>query len=168
MSTIKSFNPDVEIFGEAILALVDHMNRGELMPILQRHGLGDVQPDQWYPVMSWIEALYSLEDQDSGSMNLVTAAIRVAETTALESGDCTIQEVFIHANDNYYQNHRGGYVGEISVEASKAKEIIICAYSPYPDDYLYGTFYGRARRYAPPTANLRIYRDQPYTYRIAW
>ncbi|MBZ0290471.1 MAG: hypothetical protein K8I30_22790 [Anaerolineae bacterium] len=168
MSTIKSFNPDVEVSGEAIIAVIQCLNRAELMPILEKYELGDVQPDQWYPVMAWIDALCEIEDQDSGSMNLVAATIRVAETTLLVSEEGTIKDVFMHANDTYYLNHRGGYLGEISVESSKAKEIVISAYSPYPDDYLYGTFYGQAHRCAPPNANLRIYRDQPYVYRIAW
>lgn len=168
MSTAKPFDPHVEVLGAVIIAISQSINSEELIPILEMHGLDSVQPNQWYPATTWINALNDVAANDNGSMNLVAAAIKVSENIPQASGDGTIKGAFITANDTYYMNHRGGYLGEINVESSKDKEIIVSAYSPYPDDYLYGAFYGHARRHAPKGANLRIHRDQPYVYRIAW
>jgi hypothetical protein len=168
MSTAKPFDPNVEVLGAVIIAISQSINSDELLPILEARGLGNVQPDQWYPAATWIDALNDIAAHDNGSMNLVAASIKVSENIPQASGDGTIKGAFMTANDTYYMSHRGGYLGEIKVESTKDKEVTVSAYSPYPDDYLYGAFYGHARRHAPKNANLRIYRDQPYVYRIAW
>jgi hypothetical protein len=168
MSQPKPFDAHVEVLGAVIIAISQSINSEELVPILETHGLRNVQPECWYPVKTWIDALNDIAAHDNGSMNLVAAAIKVSENIPQVSGDGTIKGAFTTANDTYYMNHRGGYLGEIKVESSKDKEVTVSAYSPYPDDYLYGAFYGHARRHAPPNSNLRIYRDQPYVYRIAW
>jgi hypothetical protein len=168
MSEAKPFDANVEVLGAVIIAISQSINSEELLPILETHGLGNVRPDYWYPVKPWIAALQDVANNTNGSMNLVAAAIKVSENIPQASGDGSIKGAFMTANDTYYMNHRGGYLGEIKVESSKDKEVIVSAYSPYPDDYLYGAFYGHARRHAPAKSNLRIYRDQPYVYRIAW
>jgi hypothetical protein len=168
MSEAKPFDANVEVLGAVIIAISQSINSEELIPILETHGLGKVQPDQWYPAKPWIAALEDVANNPNGSMNLVAAAIKVSENIPQAAGDGSIKGAFMTANDTYNMNHRGGYIGEIKVESSQDREITVSAYSPYPDDYLYGAFYGHARRHAPKDANLRIYRDKPYVYRIAW
>jgi hypothetical protein len=168
MSTTKPFDPNVEVLGGVIIAISQGLKSESLLPILATHGLGSIEPNQWYPVEAWINVLNDILADENGSMNLVAAAIQVSENCPQAWGDGTIKSAFMNVNDTYYMDHRGGYLGELKVESSKAKEITVSAYSPYPDDYLYGAFYGHARRHAPKGANLRIYRDQPYVYRIAW
>jgi len=168
MSTAKPFDPNVEVLGAVIIAISQSIHSDELVPILEKHGLGSVEPNQWYPATTWIDALNDIATNDNGNMNLVAAAIKVSELIPQAAGVDTIQRAFETANDTYYMNHRGGYLGEIRVESSQENEITVSAYSPYPDDYLYGAFYGHARKHAQAGANLRIYRDQPYIYRIAW
>ncbi|MEO8609910.1 MAG: hypothetical protein ABI690_18600 [Chloroflexota bacterium] len=168
MSKAKPFDANVEVLGAVIIAISQSINSDELVPILEAHGLSNVQQDRWYPASTWIDALNDIAAHDNGSMNLVSASIKVSENIPQADGDGTIKGAFVTANDTYNMSHRGGYIGEINVESSKEKEVTVSAYSPYPDDYLYGAFYGHARRHAPKGSNLRIYRDKPYVYRIAW
>jgi hypothetical protein len=168
MSNNRPFDPKAEVLGAVIIAISQSINSDELTPILEAHGLTNIQPMNWYPLNQWIDTLNTVANDDNGTMNLVAASIKVSENISQASGDGTIKGAFLTANDTYNMNHRGGYVGEIRVDSSQDREITVSAYSPYPDDYLYGAFYGQARRHAQPGSNLRIYRDKPYVYRIAW
>jgi hypothetical protein len=168
MSNAKPFDQHVEVLGAVIIAISQSINSEELVPILEKHGLTKIEPMKWYPANTWIQALEDVASHTNSGMNLVAASIKVSENIPQATGDGTIKGAFVTANDTYYMNHRNGYLGEIRVDSSKEREITVSAYSPYPDDYLYGAFYGHARRHAPAGADLRIYRDKPYVYRITW
>jgi hypothetical protein len=167
MSQAQSFDPKAEVLGAVILAVSQAINSDELIPILKKHDLTNIQPEKWYLAKTWFDTLNEVAANKNGAMNLVDAALRVSEMIPQAINDGTIKGAFVTANETYMMNHRG-YIGEIKVDSSKEREITVSAYSPYPDDYLYGAFYGHARRHAPKGADLRIYRNQPYVYRIAW
>jgi hypothetical protein len=167
MSQSKPFDADAKVLGAVILAVSQAINSKALVPILAKYGLTDIQPEKWYLAKTWFDTLNEVASNKNASMNLVDAALRVSEMIPQATHDGTIKGAFVTANDTYYMNHLG-YIGEIRVDSSKDNEITVSAYSPYPDDYLYGAFYGHARRHAPAGAHIRIYRDLPYVYRIAW
>lgn len=167
MSQSQSFDPKAEVLGAVILAVSQAINSDKLLPILEKHQLTNIEPDKWYLGSRWFDMLNEVAANKNASMNLVDAALRVSAMIPQAANDGTIKGAFVTANETYMMNHRG-YIGEIKVDSSNDSEIVISAYSPYPDDYLYGAFYGHARRHVHADQNLRIYRDHPYVYRITW
>jgi hypothetical protein len=167
MSHAQSFDPNAKVLGAVILAVSQAINSDELIPILEKHQLTDIEPEKWYLAKTWFDTLNEVAANKNGAMNLVDAALRVSAMIPQAANDGTIKGAFITANETYMMNHLG-YIGEIHVDSSNEREITISAHSPYPDDYLYGAFYGHARRHAHTGEDLRIFREHPYVYRIEW
>src|SRR5215470_18014862 len=123
MPNNRPFDPNVEVLGAVIIAISQSINSDELTPILEKHGLKNIQPMKWYPLTQWIDTLNDVANDTNGTMNLVSASIKVSENIPQAVGDGTIKGAFETADATYNMNHRGGYAGEIRVDSSKDREI---------------------------------------------
>jgi hypothetical protein len=63
MAQFQAFRPDVEVYGAAVLTLVDGMGHftTTAYKILAKNGIEKPKPDQWYPQQAWLDNPYPSE-----------------------------------------------------------------------------------------------------------
>ncbi len=179
METFTAFDPETEVIGQAMLALVECVNKDHILPILRRHGLEHIEPDRWYPQQLWLDVFRDVASNTSSALfDLVAIGIKFVETARFPEGIDSIEEALIAVNDSYQMNHRGGYAGEMSVVIMGPRHVQVIDHTPYADDFTYGVIYALARRFRPEgtyptirhddTAPCRKRGDDSCTYDITW
>lgn len=148
MAEFVAFSPDAEIRGRAILGMARAL--GERAPeLLARHGLVDVQPDEFYPQQAWLNALKEVSVGDANAMfNFIAIAKEIARNIPLPEGIDSIEAVLQREGDVYKMNNRG-CSGYISAEAIGPKHMHVTVCNPYPHDMMYGIVWGLATRFEP-------------------
>jgi len=151
----KSFDPEAQVIGQAMLGFRAAAEKEMIEPLLEKYGLTDIQPDQWYPLQSWLDVLSDIAEQagDYASMlTFVNIGQKVAaniyippevEANIKEMGFVEfMKQVGVPA---YFRDHKGN-VGSNIAEKIDARHIKFTLNTPYPPDFWYGIFYGSARR----------------------
>lgn len=149
-----SFAPNVEIAGGSVLALITSINHPQLESILAKHGLTDVQADQWYPLQLTLDIIGEVAEGVNASENLVSIGMAAAELGIQrlppEKLALSVEAILrAYGEEIYPSRHRGGDVGKIEVERVDETHLIIRARVPYPDEQIYGIMYGYARHFRP-------------------
>jgi hypothetical protein len=164
MGKYKTFDPNAEIIGQAMLSFVECSNREAIMPFLEKHGLSNIEPDQWYPVSRWLDVLNDVAEQRSGMdavFDFVSVGMKTAETAVYPPPFLALpfEEAMFLSNEGYQMNHRNGDAGEYIVEKSADKHLKVTVRTPYPSDLTYGLLYGQARRFLPPGTSFTVQYD---------
>lgn len=161
MTSYQSFDPNTEVIGQNLLAFVQNMQSSEIMPVLEEHGLTNIDPNTWYPLQQWLDVLTALSDRSGAMFNFVAIGAAIAQTAFLppEVERLTFEQVMFGINDYYQMQHRNGDAGSITVEKAGDKHLVLSVEVPYPDDLEYGTAYGFARRFLPPRSDFTVKYD---------
>jgi hypothetical protein len=156
-----SFSADCEVIGQVMIDFASAIGSEHFMPIFEKHGLGDIDPDQWYPVLDLLNALDEISQQAGSMPDLVSIGMKSAEMAVLppEYYELSIPEIFQLMNEAYRVNVRGTDPGEIACDLIDDRHIRLTTRVPYPDDHWYGVCYGYMRRLAPPGTQFTIYYD---------
>lgn len=149
-----SCDPSAEIFGGSVLALIKMMNYDEIVDVLEKHHLTEVDPDQWYPLQLTLDIISEVADRPNAPVNLVSLGMMAAELGIQrlppEKLTLTVEEALrLYGDEIYPARHRGGDVGKIWVEHVDDSHCIVHAQVPYPADQVYGIMYGYARHFRP-------------------
>lgn len=162
MGQYASFDPRVEIIGQNILSFLQNSQIENIQPILERRGLTDVKPDQWYPLQTWMEVLTEISEQSSAMFDFVSIGMAISETAVIppEVAKLPFEQFMMMINDVYQMQHRGGDAGTIKVEQPGDKHLLLTLRVPYPDDLEYGVAYGFARRFLPAGTQFTVMYDE--------
>lgn len=168
MPRFTSFDPNAEALGSILLSYVHCINNENLYPFLEKYGLIDIQPDQWYPLQKWLDALGDLAEVESrgqARFDFVAVGLKVAETTVLppEFGLLPFSEIIRRWNDAYSLWHRGN-AGTMYTEEVGENHLRIISCLPYPDDIGYGVMWGVARRFLPRTSRFSVYYEEGHQH----
>jgi hypothetical protein len=178
--TSFSYDPDVEICGRAMLALLECVIAPDIMHLLKRHHLEKIDADQWYPLQSWLDVFQDIikELGFQGNLDLVAIGMKFVEKAQLPSGIHTLEDALIATNDTYQLNHRNGYAGEMAIIILGPGHLQVIDHTPYPEDFTYGMLYRLARQFNPPGVSpivrhddqspCRQRGDDSCTYDITW
>ncbi|NDJ61389.1 MAG: hypothetical protein GYB67_09700 [Chloroflexi bacterium] len=156
---ILTCDPHAEVRGLALLAFVNNLNADEIRPTLERHGIGEVDPDRWYPMQNWLNVLNDLSHQDNHSSNLVAVGLAVANQPILPpelDASAALHQVLLNWNNSYQSLHRGADVGYHHIEKVSETHYRATSTALYPDDFFYGVAYGFARRFLPPDVDFSV------------
>jgi hypothetical protein len=163
MDDFKAFDPDSEVIGQQMLAFVQCVNQAEIMPYLEKHGLATIIPDKWYPLQSWLDVLRDLSSDRGGNamFDLVSIGMKLVDTSVSPPGaeQIPFDEALGMVNAVNRLNHRNGDIGEYIIERVGDQHVQVIARVPYPDDFLYGMFYGGTRRFLPPGTRFTVHYD---------
>ncbi|MCL4878088.1 MAG: hypothetical protein KJ064_15625 [Anaerolineae bacterium] len=151
-------DPQAEVIGQNVLALVQSLYARNLDPILEKHGLDRIDPQQWYPLQKLLDVLRDLAIRDSCPTNFVALGTALTETARVPELN-ELDEVFMFFDDAYQRQHRNGDVGERYVEKVGKNHLKITLDVPYPDDLEYGAAYGLARRFIQPGHHFTLEYD---------
>jgi hypothetical protein len=127
-------------------------------PLLAKYGLTEIQPDQWYPLQTWLEVLSDIARQAGDYASMLTfvnigqkVALNVRipqELEELVKQIGIIEFMFRFGPSTYYRDHQG-QVGTYTIEKINPKHIKCILNTPYPPDFWYGIISGFGRLYAP-------------------
>jgi hypothetical protein len=159
MVQFRPFDPNVEVSGAVIRAIVKAMGDRALR-VLAAHHLDDIDPDGWYPQQAWLDAFRELSQGDFNStLDLVSIGMRIPEVVAWPSDIKTVEEALRSIDRAYHMTHRKGEIGSYKVEMVGTREAKLVCENPYPCDFDYGLIYSTARLFVPAGNGLTVIHD---------
>ncbi|MBK8029805.1 MAG: hypothetical protein J0M07_04195 [Anaerolineae bacterium] len=170
MAEFKALNPKATVIGQAIMGV--SMALGErAVPILQKYGLGTIDPAAWYPQQAWLDVL---REVDQGDMfDLVAIGKQVSSLVPLPGEINSVESALLMLTKTYDHNNRN-CPGTSSATLTGERQIQIDICDPYPRNMVYGVIYGFAARFEPQ-AIVRYLNNVPppsasdcCTYIVTW
>lgn len=161
MARYVSFDQKVEVIGQNMLSFVQNINAQNVMPLLKKHGLAEIDPEQWYPLQRWLDVLSDLSAQAGGVFDMVAIGAAISQTALMPPEVEKMPfEQFLYLVDQVYQmQHRNGDAGKVEIEKVADRHMKVIVRVPYPDDLEYGTTYGFAHRFLPKDARITVEYD---------
>ncbi len=152
----------IEVIGQAVLSYVDNIEAYNIAPLLAENGISDIQPDQWYPLLSVLNTLNQLTTMPNLTTNFVAVGLRIAENMVLppELVNAHVSEILMLWDDLYHLQHRGGEIGYVKVEKISETHYKTIHKHLYPDDLVYGLAYGMCRVFLPKDATFTVEYDK--------
>lgn len=154
--------PGVEVLGAAASAIFNHLLGDEVMESLRKHGVDQLQPDQWYSVDKFIEVFADWFRNPSNTSNqLVSVGMAIIDNAVLppEMETAPLEQKLFLLGALHQINHRNGDPGSYQIEQVGEKHIKYTTNTPYPDDMIYGYIYGVARRFLPRGTRFTVSYD---------
>lgn len=153
--------PNVELLGQNITAFVDNLQAGEMLPIMQKHGIVGLDPEKWYPASMWMDALNELVQHPNVVSNLVAIGMEVGRIVPVPPHltNPTLPDILEAWNGMYQYIHRNGDVGQIVCTKLSDKHYTLTFTDLYPDDMSYGILYAYGRRFLPDDVGFSVYYD---------
>lgn len=153
--------PNSEMSGYYALALIENIQAPEVRPIMEKHGLVDPVPDQWYPMSIWFGAFNEMLQLPNVMENMVAIGMKIGQLIQVPPSiqNPTYEKILMAWDSIYQAAHRKGDVGHILCEKVGDNHWKAILTDPYPDDLTYGIFYTITRRFLPPGTQFKLYYD---------
>lgn len=158
-------DPRAETLGANILAYMENLREFHSSSILRRHGLANLEPNQWVSTQKFLDALNEMWQKSDFMSMLVAVGMSVGELVPMPQAHPDLAEALNTWNDLYQRLHRNADVGQIKCERENATHFKLTFTDLYPDDFSYGMMYGYAKRFLPPGTQFSIYYDPKVTPR---
>ncbi|MEM7332076.1 MAG: hypothetical protein AAF490_08290 [Chloroflexota bacterium] len=149
MPEFTLLHPDTEIIGQMVIDFEQATSSQSFLPILQKYGLDQVNPEDWYSARQWLNILEEVVEE-SGFINLVSIGIQQIKNVDWppEFYEMSVEEV-LRALDPVYQAHcRGTDTGGIKIKKVSEKEFEIILRVFEPDDLWYGNLHQIVRTFS--------------------
>lgn len=163
----RTCDPSVEISGQTLQAYVSGTHTDIIRRIFEKHGIVDIKPDQWYPLLPLLDALYEIGTHREAASSLVSIGVKIAEfgvePSELQKADLPL--VLENWEKHLYVNVRHGDVGHIQTEKINNTSYRVVHNNVFPDDLCYGLAYGFARTHLPLGTNFKVWYED-YDHRI--
>lgn len=150
MAQFVAFHPDNETRGQAVMATLATL---EHLPALQglakKHGLAQVQPDQWYPQQAELDLMRDVYLTNEGMFDIVQIGMRIPDMVGYGVEINTVSEALTLLDQGYKHNHRGVDVGSFSFAWQGERKLRLTAHTPYPSDLEFGVIFRLVQKYRP-------------------
>jgi hypothetical protein len=156
-----------ETIGQNLRAFTDNIKGDRTRPIMEKHGMADLDPEKWYPTRKLLDALNEIAELPDITFNMVAIGMKIGEIVPIITDDenPTLEKALLAWNDVYQGLHRTGDVGEIKAVKVGEKHYKTMHSVVYPDDLSYGIQYAYARRFLPPGTKFTVFFDPNVTPR---
>lgn len=156
----QAASPEVEASGASILSVTQGM-ASNLKPLLAKHGLDDIKPDEWYPQQQWLDFFRDLAGSQGSMVDLVSIGMKIPETANFPPEIDSVESALRMLNGAYHMNNRNDPV-ENRWEYKKVNEneYLITCRTPVPRDFEYGVVFGLVKRFCPKDKFGTVYRDE--------
>lgn len=158
MAQYEAFDPDVEVHGRTILAVVDgglarfsEAYRDRARDTLAAHGIADPEPDEWYPQQAWLDTFAAIAD-DLEPHLLDRLGEQIPQVADWPGGIDGVPDGLRSIDEAYRRNHRGGEIGSYRFEQTGEETGEVTCRNPYPCPFDRGIVRAVARQYAPVEA----------------
>lgn len=163
MPRYVSFEADTELNGNTALAFLKNIRHDNIVDILKKHGMDNIDPTAWYPLQSVLNIMNDIYESSDASTNFVSIGIAAAQlgidNLPPQMANATLEQLLMAYPAVYQQRHRGGDPGEIAVKKVDDSHYIITMRVPYPDDVFYGVMYGYVRHFCPQNKRFSLRYD---------
>ncbi|HEY9007126.1 hypothetical protein [Ohtaekwangia sp.] len=182
MAQFVSFDPGVKVLGQSILLFVNAMDFGkeERIEILEKHGLTNLQPGEWYDLQKWLDAFKDLSEGILAS-TLYIIGKEIPSNAKFPPDIDTLEKALYSIDVAYKMNHTAGEIGTYEVtlfDPEQRKAIMVCR-NPYPSDFDRGIIAAMTDRFKPEdstasevvldlTKESRLNGGESCTYLISW
>lgn len=188
----QSFDPDVEVNGQTVLAVVAGMKSATWVAerMLAAEGIDAPRADEWYSQQAWLNAFRAISDRVGG------LTLRKIGNSILENADwppnvSDVPGALASIDVAYHLNHRphgdvlmdlgtgtmGEGIGHYGFTAIDQHTGVMVCRNPYPCDFDFGIIEAAATKFRPVGSNLRVTHvvgdcrkrgAESCTYEIVW
>jgi hypothetical protein len=162
---VRTVDPGVEVTGlvvrQSLAGLrersADDERRGR--EIASAHGIEDPDPDGWYPLPAWLDAMSEI-GKTLGDDALTQLGRKVPEGVRWPPNVDSASDGFATVNEAYQMNHRGGDIGYYEFrKTDERKQRVVCA-NPYACPFDKGIIEGTLQAFGyqfsyPPMAFIQ-------------
>lgn len=182
MAQFVSFDPAVKVIGNSILLFANAMDFGkeERIEILEKHGLANLDGNEWYDLQKWLDAFKELSEGIWAS-TLFIIGKEIPGNAKFPPAIDSIEKALYSINVAYHMNHSEGDIGSYDVtlfDAAQRKAVMVCS-NPYPSDFDRGILAAIVDRFKPEdSATTKVELDlskesrvngaDSCTYLISW
>ena len=134
MAQYEPIDSGVEVNGQTVLAVVNAFPdalKPRAMRILSEAGIEDPAEGEWYSQQAWLEAFSSIHDS-IGESTVEKIGRTIPESGEWPPGTNTIVDAIEAIDTAYHMNHRGGEIGNYSVERIATDRLHVTCDNPYP------------------------------------
>lgn len=155
-------DPETQVIGQTMRSFLENLRAEDVQPILQKHGLLDIQPDQWCPAQAFMDVMNDLAQESDLTSNLVAIGMSTIQHAVVppQLAEAPFTKVLESWNTLYARQHRGGNIGGNVIEKVSDQQYKITLGNIYPDDFTYGVLYGMAKRWLPQGTHFKLHYDQ--------
>ncbi len=154
-------DPTSEIIGMALLSLLESQNLDSFRDLVEKYGMDQVQPDEWYPADQAFRFLQELVARDDAMFNLVSIGMKVFDVMPMPASIETVADA-LRAMEHFAdssQRRRGTNVPWYSVREINEHHIEFVDRGSYPHDLIYGEVYSLVRRFRSKGTHFAVTRD---------
>lgn len=144
MSKFKALDPNVEVLGAAITAVVSGLGE-KSRDILKKHNIDPLDAESWYKQQDWLDAFAELGEQNF--LNLVAIGMKIPDNAVWPPEIKTVHAALASINIAYDMNHRAGEIGGYHYEETGERSGVMVCDNPYPDDFDYGIIYRTVQKF---------------------
>jgi len=150
MAQFKALNPNVEVNGETVYAVVDGMGafKDAAMQILAQHGIKDIQPGTWHKQQAWLDAFQSIAEK-VGTATLFAIGLKIPENAAFPPQIDSLGKALPAIDMAYHMNHRNGEIGHYHFKRTGDRAVAMICDNPYPCDFDRGIITAFCNRFPP-------------------
>lgn len=156
--------------GESISSFVGK----EIANKLEKYGLEDIDPEEWYPLEIPLAMLYDMRDE-YGGVRMRNMGQNVPEHVEFPPELSAVDDALRAIDRAYHQNHRGGDLGSYEFHQEGSNEGRMVCENPYPCEFDKGLIKGVARKFADNPVKVeeigdhcRSDGDNRCEYRVEW
>ena len=150
--------PGQEIIGQIAMSNFQSVMSSEIQPLLEKHGLVDVRPDQWILHQKVMDLYRDIESGKTNiADNLVAIGKKGADNIVLPPEVNTLDILLGALNLTYQMNVRPVAEGEGYIPKRMGDgHYHVITNSPYPQDLMYGFLWGLVNRLRPQNAAFTV------------
>jgi|GEM_PF-5111906 len=154
MSDYMVFNPQTEVSGRVMALQLAHFGKST-HSLLDKYGIErQPNPAEWYSQKTWLDILR--DAVNNYQIDLMHVGSRLAQSLPVPDGAFSIHSMIDHLYNRYHAAHRHLDAPHFTVAHHNPEHITITDHSPYPDDFIYGLFYGLFSEFLPYQSKLTI------------
>ena len=161
MKTFIASSPKVEVNGETIYSFIDGMGvfKSSAIHTLQKHGISDPKPGQWYNQQDWLNAFKEIAEK-VGKKTLFNIGLKIPENAKFPPEIDDIHKALSSIDVAYHMNHQGGKIGNYKYEKTGDSSGILICDNPYPDEFDKGIINAMCRKFISNILSIIIKIDE--------
>jgi hypothetical protein len=161
MKQFTASSDRVEVNGETVYSVIDGLGtyKNSAVQILERQGIVDVKPGQWYNQQAWLNAFKEIS-QKLGDNTLFYIGLKIPENAKFPPDIDTVHKALAIIDVAYHMNHRGGEICNYQYETIDDRSGKMICTNPYPDSFDKGIITFMIRKYNPYKTVAKVEIDQ--------
>jgi hypothetical protein len=158
----QSFHPDHEISVHFLLNMKNAINSERYASLFEKAGLMDKQADEWIPFQTFLDILNELENQGGAMLDFVAIGMKAISQAVFPPEFTTLpfEAKMSNLGSQHPHFNRGTNYGYIKDNLVAQGHMQYHIFTPFPDNWWYGIFYGGAKRFLPPNSRFKVYYDK--------